>query len=178
MDYKQTHPEPPVWDSNAFYPQCALNAYGEGDVSGLFEVYAPDRSVRFLGIHGLFDESAGLFYFFGIDSPQTSPERQAFEWGKMSWIDFWFHKPWLLRMVVPLNPGQVVTSYINPSDMPKRLIEAFHWYGNRGPYIMRRDQLLIALKNTSFNGDDPVEAERSYLEFMALYGHRFTDNAA
>ena len=177
MDYKETHAKAPTWEADLFYPQSQMNAYGVGDASGLFEVHAPDLSICFLAIHGFFDEPANLFYCYGIDSPRVCAERQAFEWGKISWMDFWFHKPWLLRIAVPFEPATVVSDYIRPSDMPQIMIDAFEIYGFQGPYIMKHDQLMIACEHAPLFGRDPIEAERRYREFMAFHGHRFTQNA-
>ena len=81
-------------------------------------------------------------------------------------------------MVVPFNRGRVFSDYIRPSEMDPGVIRLFNIHGCTGPYLMKRDQLQVALEHTSFNGKDPIEAERRYLEFMAQHGHRFSKPAA
>ena len=104
--------------------------------------------------------------------------REAFEWGNLTWDEYWTHKDYLYRLLVPFNLGPVVTTKIRSSEIDHQAMLWFRTLGDRFPYELKREQLELAWKHSSWSGLDPVETERAYREFMKRFGHRFSLRAA
>ena len=102
----------------------------------------------------------------------------AFEVGKISWMDFWAHKKWLLRLDIPTKGGDVPSTYITLDDVDDLTLRYFKRYGLKSPLLLMLEQFQARLKIAQILGEDAMEDEREYLEFMARHGHRLSTRAA
>lgn len=173
MDYKTCHFQSPIWTREQFNKSRRPEPYDRLNKGALQETDSPDNSAVFLvAIAGL-DETHGEFTMYGIEAPRGCPMREAFEWGEISWIDFWSHRNWLLEITVPLQSGDAVSKYISVEDINPETRARFEVLGQRGPYHLKLRQLELSCEYSSWDGTDPVQAERDYRDFMIRHGHRF-----
>ncbi len=164
---------PPQWSCKDFSQTRRPEPYDRVDAWSLEEIDAPDQStVILMAIAGL-DETHGEFTMYGIEAPRGCPMREAFEWGEISWMDFWSHRNWLLEITVPLQSGDAVSKYISVEDINPETRARFEVLGQRGPYHLKLRQLELSCEYSSWDGTDPVQAERDYRDFMIRHGHRF-----
>ena len=105
--------------------------------------------------------------------------RQAFEWGEITWEEFWTHKESLYRILLPFNPGYVTTERITPADIDPAALASFRALEGRFPYELKRQQLELGWEHAVLGGSkDAANAERQYREFMMRFGSRFANRAA
>jgi hypothetical protein len=143
------------------------------------ELDAPDGSTTFLLKFFAFDEELGLATYYAIEAPRDCPMRQAFEWGHISWHEYWTHKTHLYELIIPFNPGPVTTTFITPEEIAPKEIANFHQLGHFSPNHLKLEQLELAWKNSIRNpARDEIEAERQYHEFLQRCAHRFPPRAA
>ena len=104
--------------------------------------------------------------------------RKAFEWGEISWLDFFMHKEWRLYLSMPVNALQVVSKYITPNQIdPTTRILMAHM-GRTFPYELKRQQLEARCTNSILETGDTRVAEHDYQKFMVKDGRRFSTDAA
>ncbi len=178
MDFNARNSVAPKWTRDQF--ECARRPepYDRNHRGILQEIDSPDKSAIFLFVIGGLDEEHGEFTLYAIEAPVLCPMREAFEWGEISWVDFWSHKSWLIQVNVPFGGGEPISKYISWSQVNLETRSRFEFLGNRGPYLLKLQQLELSWEYSSWDGTDPVAAEREYREFMIRHGRRFTGNAA
>ena len=111
MSYRDNHPNPPVWTSEQSDLMHQPEPYDRSGSAALFEIDSPDGLTQFLvSVTGDDFRDSGwpeYFTFYGIEAPRTCKMRHGFEWGEISWRDYWTHKEWLLHM---RSPCRLITS--------------------------------------------------------------------
>lgn len=178
MDFKSKNPCAPKWTRDQFDCARRPEPYDRNHKGVLEEIDSPDKSAVFLLTVGCFDEDVGEFTIYGIEAPRGSPVRGAFEWGEISWLDFWAHKNWILQINLPLSCGDPISKYISCAQINSETRSRFEFLNHRGPYQLKLQQLELSWEYSSWDGTDPIEAEREYRNFMMRHGHRFADKAA
>ena len=166
------------WNYQQFFEWRTPEPYDYLAWSALIELDAADKSTTFLLKYVAWNDDTADSTFYGIEAPRKCPMRSAFEWGELSWEDYWTHKDWLLKILVPFNPGPVISTLMSPADIDPMVMLKFRVNENRFPYELKREHLETAWKYTEWNGRDPIAAERKYREFMMRHGHRFEKKAA
>ena len=183
MSSRDDHPNSPVWTYEQSVLEREPEPYDRSGAAALFELDAPDHSTVFLvSITGDdFRESGWPDYFtyYGIEAPRDCPMRRAFEWGEISWRDFWTHKGWLLHMREPFAGGPMVSSYVSTSHLSKYFNETLDDFRTKGPYDFKLQQLELSCMPSPFTSPrELAKAEREYQEFMLRHGHKFARRAA
>jgi hypothetical protein len=178
MDYRGRNKIPPKWPGADFDRQMQVQIYQQADSLGMFQLDAPDHSTGFLTCFAFCSEDLSQSQFYAIEAPRGCPMRQAFEIGKISWMEFWSHKGWLLRLDVPGHSGDVASNYITMDDLDDLTIQYFKYYGHEGPLLLMAAQLKARIDIAKFEGKDAMEEERDYRQFMAINGHRLPDVTA
>jgi hypothetical protein len=180
-DYKARNPVAPTWTYKAFTSWRTPEPFDVPTAAGAFETDMPDRSaVLFMKVDSIGPENDSMI-LFGIEAPPHSPFRIAFEWGEISWLDFWSHKDWLLRIKVPLDRGPVTSRYITPAEMHGHSPKAFKHLDGKFPFGLKKQQLELRCEDiflTKLTKKKRELAEADYQKFMAKYGHRFLGDAA
>lgn len=181
MDYKMRNPIAPTWTFKDFTSWRTPEPFDVATCAQAFEVDTPDLSAVLLMQTGEICDVNTSMVFYAIEASRECSMRRAFEWGEISWLDFWSHRGWLLRINMPLTPGPVTSSYIAPSQMNASIINYLKKLEGRFPYDLKQQQL-------KFHCDGPLfrvfsksardQAESKYQQFMLKYGHRFSENAA
>ena len=182
MSYRDDHPIPPIWTDEQ---SCALRTpdpYDQAGAGELHEIDAPDGSTTFL-MSTTCDNFEGngwpeYFTSYGIEAPQGCKMRQAFEWGEISWREFWTHKGWVLHMRAPFQAGPMQSSYISPIDLCKSFNALLDEFGHESPYDFKRQQLELKCIPSPFKPKDLSHAEREYQQFMMRHGHKLARRAA
>ena len=144
----------------------------------LHEVEAPDGSVLFLVLFGRFNDDTMLVTHYAIEAPRHCLMREAFEWGDISWVEYWTHRSHLMFIEHPFDPGPVTTRIITPAQIDARTLQRLKNLGDKSPYELKREHLERCLKNTTWNGKCPVKADRKYSEFMARHATKLRMKAA
>ena len=144
----------------------------------LTELDTPDGSSTFLFILGSFAEDEGLLTFYGIEAPRQCLMREAFEWGEVTWDEYWTHRDSVCRVVLPFSSGQINASMISPTSIDFTTQRRFQNLGNHFPSELKRLHLENSWKQAWATGQDPVKAEWVYRDFMNRHGHRFCKAAA
>lgn len=177
MDYRARSEKPPVWSEQEFQRQMLVDLYREADCLGMFQLDAPDQSTSFITCFDACTEDLSIAYYYAIEAPRSCPVRQAFEVGKISWMEFWSHKDWLLRIDAP-STGDCASRYITFEDIDSSTIRFFQNYGNNGPFLLMIKQLKSGITLAKFDGGDAMEEERDLHNFLSVHGHRLRDSAA
>ena len=120
-----------------------------------------------------------MVHLIAIEAPRSCPKRQEFEWGEISWLEFWSHKGWLIHFERPFGvrvptPGRYVTA----ADLDDRTMKLWQDLGHKGPYHLKLEQLELACDYATPGSAKAQKAERTYREFMIRHGHRFEKRAA
>jgi len=144
----------------------------------LKELDAPDGSTAFLILYGGFNESAGDFTYYGIEAPRNCPMRHAFEWGELTWNEYWTHKDFLYRIVIPFDIGPVTSEIISPREMSENSKSTLSNIDHLCPYEIKRRTLQASTKWATNSPQDQLSAEREYQQFMIQFGHRIPNRAA
>lgn len=182
MSYRASHPNPPVWTFEQSNVRKEPEPYDRSGSAALFEIDAPDASTQFLvSVTGDDFRESGwpeYFTFYGIEAPRTCKMRHAFEWGEISWTDYWTHQGWLLHMRTPFNGGAMHSSYVSTASLSKQFCADLDHLGYKGPYEFKREQLEGSCLFSTFCPKEFPNAEREYQEFMMRHGHKFGPRAA
>jgi hypothetical protein len=178
MDFRTRYKSAPKWTEGEFDRQLPIKIYQKADGLGIFQLNAPDRSTSFLVCFGSYCEATNQCTYFAIEAASRCSARAAFEAGKMSWIDFWSNKGWLLRLEININGGDVQSIYIEPDDLLDHTISVFKKHGNKSPYFLMREQYLSRIECAHFKGEGAFDEEREYLEFMVHHSDKFDKVAA
>ncbi len=135
--------------------------------------------ITFLAYQQSLNEDLWEATLYAIEAPVTCPRRVAFESSKLSWLDFWLEREWLLYITFPLYGGNdVTTQYITPHDVCAKTIERFGKLGMIGPYERKRQSLEHWLETSSWNGECPKKCEKNYRDFVTRNAMRLPKNAA
>ena len=144
----------------------------------LSELDAPDGSTTFLTMFDHFDEDTGLIRYYGIEAPVGCSMREAFEWGELTWDEYWTHKDVIYEIIKPFEPGPVSSRIIAPGELSQKAKNRFKSLGERFPFELKRRHLELGVEYAIIDPDERAEAQREYDAFMAKYGHRFAKRAA
>ena len=178
MTYRSKKPIPLTWTYDAFGKGSSPCPYDCFSPACLEELIAQDGVTVFLTKLSIHDLDADPAIYYGIEAPRSCPVRQSFEWGEISWADYWAHTGWLLKIEVPWNPGILKTSYITPDQIDATTHNDFKILGRRSPYDLKRQVLELRCDLAKAGTGEAVTAEREYRQFMTMYGHRFAKLAA
>ena len=181
MDYRARNPIAAIWTFDAFTSVRTPEPHDVPTGANMYEIDSPDLSTVMLLEHGIISAEGESLILYGIEAPRECLMRQAFEWGKIPWLDYWSHKGWLLRIKVPFNPAPVSSSYITPAQLDSYTRYRMEGLEGRFPYDLKQEQLkLRCLDTCPFfpTKREKAKVEREYQQFMAKYGHRFSQDAA
>ena len=178
MDFKSRYPVPLTWTCDEFGEATRPAPYDCLSHASLSEILARDGVTTFLLMVSIHDIDADPAIYYGIDAPRNCPMRQAFEWGKISWADYWAHKGWLLKIECPWNPGILKTSYITPDQMDITTHRDLQQLEGQYPYDVKRRILELGCDLAKSGTREATAAEREYRQFMTMYGHHFAKLAA
>jgi hypothetical protein len=177
MDYKSQNPQPPTWTFDEFLLR-EPEPYDVRTCAGLFEIDSPDLSTVILLENGFICDDGESMILYAIEASRECPMRRAFEWGEITWHDYWSHKGWLFRIKFPFNPGPVTSTYIAPSQMDVDTLKRMKGLEGRYPYGLKLQQLELRCQSRSIEKNNRERAEREYQKFMVKYGHRFSQDSA
>lgn len=177
MDFRTKITNPPTWSLQDMMRQMPIKVYQHADFLGMFQLEAPDRSTSFLTCFDTCTEDLSLAHYYAIEAPRHCPVRQAFEVGDITWLDFWAHKGWLLRIEVP-RAADCSSKYIAFSDLDALTLKFFKKYGSTGPLLLMLKQIKSRIKIAKLKGQDAMVEERDLHNFLTIHGHRLKDKAA
>ena len=177
MNYKSKHSDPPVWTLEEFDRHRRPEPYDIPTGGELLEFDAPNQSTIFLAGSCLDKKEEFDCSLYAVEAPPHCPMRQAFEWGEISWMEFFTEREWLLQMFLPLNAIRVVSRYISPREIGPETRGYFEAVGGQFPYELKRRQLEMHCDKRFMDAGDTTRAEREYRAFMRKYGHRFAKRA-
>lgn len=175
MDYKQKNVMPPQWKYDEFARRTKPEPFDQLTCANASELETPDRKATLLLYLSHLDEPGGRFTFYAIEAPRTCPVRKAFEWGELTWLDFWIHKPWLIEINYQIGGHDPLSRYIRPNEMNEQTVCYFDVLGHRGPYILKYEQIKGALKHLNSPGWDAEESIRNYRDFVLRHGDKLRD---
>jgi hypothetical protein len=182
MTHRIIKPKAFTWTIDQLNQLRTPEPYDICGIGALFELDAPDNSTVFLLLMDHYNEDAGHADLYAIEAPQECPMRKAFEWGELTWEEFWTHKDHLLLISVPLGYGIVHTRIVRPSEMSPQMKFRLKRLENLYPYELKRRQLEIDMElsrsHSAYTAKDAVTAEREDREFMSRVGHRLSKPAA
>lgn len=121
MDYRARHPELKSWPKQALESIQTPFPYCEPNTIAIYQISAPDDQTQFLGVS--FDFSPDETYFIAhiIEAPQDCPIRKEFEFGDITWEQFWYHRGWLIELRIPFEEEPLIeVRYILPSQMTEK----------------------------------------------------------
>lgn len=86
---------------------------------------------------------------------------------QISQLDFWAHKNWILQINLPLSCGDPISKYISCAQINSETRSRFEFLNHRGPYQLKLQQLELSWEYSSWDGTDPIEAERDcFISFL------------
>ena len=166
MSYRDNHPNPPVWTSEQSDLMHQPEPYDRSGSAALFEIDSPDGLTQFLvSVTGDDFRDSGwpeYFTFYGIEAPRTCKMRHGFEWGEISWRDYWTHKEWLLHMRSPFNGGPMESEYVSTNNLSRHFYATLDKFSHKGPYEFKLEQLEGCFRHSTFRPKDFPNAEREY----------------
>jgi len=166
------------WSSETFTNFRSPEPYDVLAGCSIFEIDSPDRSTEFLVYQDQFDEETGLIRLYAIEAPGDCSMREAFEWGELTWDEYWTHKDFLYEIIAPFEPGPVSSRVIAPSEMSQSAKDRFIRLGERFPYELKRRHMELGVEYSVYDEDKHDKAQREYDAFMTKYRHRFAKRAA
>ena len=177
MSYRDNHLTPPIWTFEQSMLRKTPEPYDRSGSAALVEMDAPDHSTQFLVAvtgddfqgHGWPDH----FTYYGIEAPRTCKMRHAFEWGEISWRDYWTHKGWLLLMRTPFDGGPMVSEYVATRNLSQNFYTILDKFGNKSPFEFKREQLEGCFRLSTLRPKEFPKAEHEYQEFMKRHGQKF-----
>ena len=178
MDYKTRNPIPMPWSIEDMAMTIHREPYDRMYTGRLRELPSPDRSTTFLIMTNSLDEETGMFVEYAIEAPKNCPARQAFEWGEISWLEFWSHRGWLIKILDPFEEGPCIVQYIKPAELPADVVDILKHRGHDGPFFRKLAHLEYSLATCKPGSKDMIETEKDYRSFMIRYGHRLAKKAA
>ena len=176
MDYKAIFPIPVAWSADQFNEFNMPEPYDRLHRGTLMELEAANYPTQFLLILHDLNENTGIFTSFAIEAPHDCPMRHAFEWGEISWMEFWSHRGWLLQVEYPIAQGPAAVKYITPEQLPNAVTNQFKSFGNRGPYHLKLEHLERIIENAPNSRHGP-EHQRAYRDFILKHGHKLYKKA-
>ena len=177
MDYRDKHPTPLTWTREELGMDSRPEPHDQFGASNLAEIDAPDGSATFLYMHAGFSDD-GLFRRIAIEAPRNCPMRIAFEWGEISWLDFWCHRGWLLDIYWSIEGGGAVAHYVTPDQLPVEILDSLKWLGFQSPYFLKHVQLELHALYAGRDGEDDAKAEKDYRDFIVKHGAKILKFAA
>ena len=178
MDYKARNSGKPIWSTKPFYIYSEPEPHDQIFPGSLSEIACERDGTVFLMHQFAFDETRGIGHKLLIEAPRSCLMREAFEWGDISWLDFWCHKSWLLHLELPLGGGPVPGRFITPHEIDDFSRKLWTKYGHKGPYLHKEEQLRLGWEYGIPGTQRARDAEREYTAFMLRHSHRFAKRAA
>ena len=169
MDFKTRHEIAPQWSYQEFRNTKNPEPHDQFAVANVRELETSDLEIVLLMYLSHFKEQDGLLIFYCIEAPRTCPMREAFEWGNISWTDYWNHKPWLIEITYKLGGHAPTSRYITPSEIVEKTVRSFDRLGHRGPYILKYEQLKGVFKYSDWITEKSI---KDYKEFILRHGER------
>lgn len=170
MDYKQRNPNIKYWPNSESNPICAPFPYDEPARVHIFELDAPDFSTQFLGLPFHISENEELFITCLIEAPETCPMRRKYEFGDITWEEFWQHRGWLIEYQYEFRAnGGAHVRYIHPSEMVERKRSYLTNFNHESPMALKLQELE---SRSTFNwhlGDNMEELAERLVEFREIY---------
>lgn len=146
MDFRSRNPNISRWTAS-----CITDARYEFPFNGpqyepVRQYTAPDGVTTFLAIYGDGVESEDFVLsntWYLIEAAKDCPMRRAFEFGEISWEDFWFHRGWLIELTMPnIMVSDANVRYVRPTDMSLRAREAIREYNQQSPLQLKYEALF------------------------------------
>jgi hypothetical protein len=182
MSYKSNNPNPPAWTYEQIFLKKKPEPYDHQGAPVISEIETNDGTGVFLmKTTGEFFEGNGwpeFFEYYAIEAPRNSEMRRAFEWGEISWKDYWTHKGWLLRIKIPFNPAPVHSDYVSIDELSPKFIANLEDLAFQGPYQIKLEVLELACVPSPFKSKDLSKQERIYQQFLMRHGHKLLKNIA
>ena len=144
----------------------------------LFELPTPHNETLLLVIFSKFDELNQYLTFYGIEAPRECPMRSAFEWGELTWDEYWSHKDAICHLEVPFSPAPIRSQIIRPNQINHRTKNLFSRLNHQSPFDLKRRSLEHLYDTAKITGKNLIKAEQDYLEFMARHGDMLKKSAA
>lgn len=181
MDFKHRYPNFNAFPSDVFHRVRVPFLF---DYPGPFirEIDLPSGGPNVFLQLGSFlssDESTATCYL--TESTPGCSMRRAFEFGEITWSDFWLSRPWLLRLVQPF-PGfdpSIPAQFILPHEMCIQAIQHLKAHDLINPLRARQLDLEKGLRIMRVYDPSRVQAlQKLYDDFMAQYGDYLKTKAA
>lgn len=147
----------------------------------LTEVDAPDHSAIFLRFGSQFSADESKAFSYLTETPPDCPMRKAFEYGDITWEDFWYSRDCLIQLEMPfpdLGP-MVPARYIRPHEMDFRSKKYIEDVNHESP-LMRHHYFLNNARIWARIKTEPQAdlLERKYQDFILKYGQFLGKKAA
>lgn len=134
MDFKARNPNFSYWSNLKL--SCPF-PYEDGGL-GVSQFDAPDNSTKFLSLAIIMSEDEASAKIYLIEAPLGCPMRREFEFGELTWLEFWHHKNWLIELRISMKIGEGDSGhvrYIHPSQMCTQVKEDLLWKNNISPMV-------------------------------------------
>lgn len=169
MTYKSRNPHIKYWPNSMLETFCAPFPFDEPAELRLFEIDAPDFSTQFLGTGFDANEKEDLFIGYLIEEPVDCPMRRKFEFGEITWLEFWYHHGWVIEYQVEFHIGGARVRYVHPSEMVKNNTFYFTQYNHLSPMLLKLRELEDRSSFDYHLGDDMEELAVRLAEFREKY---------
>lgn len=181
MDFKARFPLFSAYPTNLLETGRFVFPFDSPAVYLLKEIDAPDRSVIFLRFGNRFSADESKAFGYLTEAPPNCPMRRAFEFGEITWQDYWYSREWLIQLEMPFPDlgSMVPAKYIHPSEMDYRSKEYIDLYNHESP-LMRHHEFLNNDRLYAKARKEPQYAklEKEYQAFMLQYGRYLQKKAA
>lgn len=96
--------------------------------------------------------------------------RRKFEFGEITWQEFWHHRAWLIEHQHELfNDSAAYVCYIHPSQMVPRKKFYFERYNHLSPMALKLQELEDRSTVDYYIGDNMEELAIKLIEFRKKY---------
>lgn len=171
MDYKKRNPNIGFWQHSMIFDHNSSSPfpYDQPSRAGLFEIDAPDLSTQFLGLPFHLNDSEDRFVSYLIEASEDCPIRRKFEFGDITWKEFWHHRRWLIEYQVNLETNHAWVRYVHPSEMVERKRKYLEKYNLQSPMELKLQGLEYRSAFDCKLGDDMEQLGKKLTEFRKKY---------
>lgn len=141
---------------------------------GLMLFVSPDDHTTFLASPGDFDDETGQSCLYLAEANPDCPMREAFEYGEISWSDYWDSRDGIIESHWSFPDDQAISAaYVSPQaiDMLTRFThERRHSFG---PLIVKRNLLMLWQRDEFYRQGRSLKSVTKELDqFMEKHGER------
>lgn len=164
MDFKTRHPHIKYWPEYTDETHCRPFPYDSPHKITISQLDAPDGSTKFLKYSAYSTEDYRYMVSYLIEAPPECPMRREFEFGELTWEEFWYHRGWLIEFRAELEgPAPIEVRYVSPEQLPTKVKDTLRRMGNTSPMSLKLAALELYC-SFPFPPDVPMPAYDHVLE--------------